>query len=362
MDTPPPTYLRHWNGLPEAVAACPPSRSHAALEACLRRMSGLEEARVTTWRGDRWLQRRKVFHSDGMLLAEDHEAWLTAEVAADGGNAHATWLRLKDSRYLVTRCEITDLYVVAGDRSADQAGFVQGEVALEHEYLECELFEPRPWREPRSLRDLLEEVGPVLLKERQTQVRTDAYRLRRFIDVEAWLEVADALEQVRREAFRERRYRVTSSENPGSSTIKTADEVFPGWDGVPPRHRRYFRDWQRSSAGVARLCDHWILDLSDWTDSHGERTLTLIPQWTFNRTLAKVEAAKGSDYEFYGRLQKLDRRVGVPFAWFFYALHGNRVESDAIVRVIRAAEAGTIVMPEHDYRVLKDWEASPYGF
>ncbi|MBQ4855889.1 hypothetical protein IMW82_14560 [Rhodanobacter sp. B2A1Ga4] len=361
MDTPPPTYLRHWNGLPEAVAACPPSRSHAALEACLRRMPGLEDACVAASHGDRWLQRRKVYRPDGTLVAEDHETWLAAQVEADGGKACSTWLRLKDAGFRVTRCDITDLFIVAGSNE-DPAKFLQGEISVETEALERELIDLHPWRQPSSLEDLLEQYGPALSADQQVAVRPPAYRLKRFIDVSAWLSVADALEDVRREAFRERRYRVTSSEEPGSGTIKTADEIFPGWDRVAPKHRRYFRDWQRSSAGGSRLCDHWILDLSDWTDSHGVRTLTLIPQWAFNRSLAKVEAAKGSDYEFYGRLQKLDRRVGVPFAWFFYALHGNRVESDAIVRVIRAAEAGTIVLPEHDYRVLKDWEASPYGF
>lgn len=43
-------------------------------------------------------------------------------------------------------------------------------------------------------------------------------------------------------------------------------------------------------------------------------------------------------------------------------LHGNRVDGDAAERVIRAAEAGTIVMPECDYRALKDWQDSRYGF
>lgn len=90
--------------------------------------------------------------------------------------------------------------------------------------------------------------------------------------------------------------------------------------------------------------------------------MDMVPMWAFNRPLAKVNAGKGSEYEFYGALEKLDRRVGVPFGWYFYMLHGNRVEADAGRRVIRAAEAGTIVMPECDYRVLKDWEAEPYGF
>src|SRR6185312_6801538 len=277
MDTPPPTYLRHWLGLSESVAACPPSRSHAALEACLRRAPGLEDARVATWRGDRWLQRRKVFRSDGTLLADDHAAWLAQEVAADGGHARSTWSRLKDAGHRLTKCAITDLYVVAGG-GEDPAKFLQGEISVESEALERELIDPNPWRQPSSLEDLLEQDGPALSEEQKVAVRPPAYRLRRFIEVSAWLAVADALEEVRREVFRERRYRVTSSEEPGNGTIKTADEVFPGWDRAPPKHQRYFQDWQRSSAGAARLCDHWILDLSDWTDAHGVRTLTLIPQ------------------------------------------------------------------------------------
>lgn len=219
-----------------------------------------------------------------------------------------------------------------------------------------------PWREPRSLGDLLREDGPVLPGHQQRHVRTNAYRLRRIIDVQSWLKVADALEQVRREVFRERLYRVTRSEDPGSVCVKTADELFPGWDRFAGKHRRFFEDWRRSSAGQARLCDHWVFDMRDATDPSGKRTLSLIPLWTFDRPLAKVDAHKGSDYEFYGRLQKLERRVGVTFGWFFYAVHGNRVESDSVVRVIRAAEAGTILLPECDYQVLKDWEAEPYGF
>jgi len=64
----------------------------------------------------------------------------------------------------------------------------------------------------------------------------------------------------------------------------------------------------------------------------------------------------------FRKLEKLDRRVGVPFAWFFFMLHGDRVDQDVARRVIQAAEAGQIVLPEHDCRVLKAWEAYPYGF
>jgi len=40
----------------------------------------------------------------------------------------------------------------------------------------------------------------------------------------------------------------------------------------------------------------------------------------------------------------------------------KRVDDPAGRRVIQAAEAGQVVLPEHVYRVLKAWEAHPYGF
>lgn len=358
------SYLRHYPGLEEAVAACRPTRDHVALVARLVREPALEGARLVTSRGDTWLARRKVFSADGTLVAEDHEAWLAQEVARDRGNVAATCARLDAAGYRLTICQITSLFIVAPGLSGEPSDFLQVEVALEDEILDRELQPGRSWRVPSTL-DALQrdsDQGQQLPDAERVPVREPAYRLRRIVDVEAWLEVADALEDVRREAFRDRRYRVTSSAQPDGA-IKAPDELWPGWDRFPARHRRFFKDWQRSSASRFQLCDHWVLKFSDWTDPRGgRRTMDMVPMWAFNRPLAKVNAGKGSEYEFYGALEKLDRRVGVPFGWYFYMLHGNRVEADAGRRVIRAAEAGTIVMPECDYRVLKDWEAEPYGF
>jgi hypothetical protein len=135
----------------------------------------------------------------------------------------------------------------------------------------------------------------------------------------------------------------------------------PGaWKG-----RRLFADWTLSSAGRsgARFSDHWGLQLTDWTDPRtGERTMDLIPVWGFAGKLAEVDPPSLSDYALFAKLETLDRRVKLPFGWYFYMLHGNRVDAWAGERVIKAAEAGTIVLPEHDYRVLKNWQAQPYGF
>lgn len=87
-----------------------------------------------------------------------------------------------------------------------------------------------------------------------------------------------------------------------------------------------------------------------------------MPMWTFDKKLAEVESRKGSVHALYDKLCAIDRRTGAPFAWFFYLLHGNRVHDGAGHRVLEAAEAGQIDLPENDYQVLRRWRDRVYGF
>ncbi|MGH8156576.1 MAG: hypothetical protein ACREPQ_00520 [Rhodanobacter sp.] len=363
------TYAIEIPGLAEVVAQAKPGKRHNALQDTLiQYVPEWGDLRYTASRGDTWLQKRQVRRADGTLVAEDHEVWLASQLAMHDGSAVRTLrtlqqLNQRDGLHL-TLCHLTRLYLTAA-RGSDPDQQVQIEVLLEHEVLDRKLGTDA-WRPPHDLHDLVYacEHGASLADAEKVSVRADAYRFRRATDIALWLSAAEGLEAQKRDELRQRVYTVTSSSQNGSSvTTATFDELNPGWDRYPPGYRRLFDDWKRSSAGRAStLCDHWFLELSDYTDAKGNRTMMLIPQWTFAKPLAKVHARKGSDYEFYGALQKLDRRVGVPFAWYFYMLHGNRVESEAGERVIRAAEAGTIVLPEHDYRVLKDWQEKPYSF
>lgn len=219
-----------------------------------------------------------------------------------------------------------------------------------------------PVREPRDLKDLLDMPGYELAHDQRQRVRVPAYRLRRVIDVKAFVQEACSLELKRRDAFRQRRFTMQAGGQPDREV--TPDEAFPGWDAAPVKWGRIFADWMISSAGRsgARLCDHWAMQLSDYTSPKGERSMSLIPLWTTTLKLAEVQGRKGNAYELFGKVEKLDARVKVPFAWYFFMLHGNRVDDTAARRVIEAAEAGHIVLPEHDYRILKAWEAHPYGF
>ena len=91
--------------------------------------------------------------------------------------------------------------------------------------------------------------------------------------------------------------------------------------------------------------------------------MSLIPLWTYPRPLAEVtREGAGSLHALFGKLETIDRRVGVPWAWYFYMLHGNRVKDWAGREVLKGAEAGQLVLTEHDYRILRRWMDAPYGF
>jgi hypothetical protein len=139
-------------------------------------------------------------------------------------------------------------------------------------------------------------------------------------------------------------------------------EVDSGFGKFPCREQRLFEDWTLSSAGRsgARLSDHWALDIFDRAHEGG-RHVGFVPLWAFARKLAEVGRAPDIR-TLYGKLQTIDRRTGVPFGWYFFMLHGNRVHDGAGRAILRAAEAGQLVLPEHDYQVLKRWHQRPYGF
>ncbi len=355
-------YTVELPGLAKAIGQCAPDAKHRRLVQVLREFEPLASAHLAALRGDRYSSMRKVLDAQGNIVSDDHEVWLRLQLAADGGRASSTYERLKGAGYLLSKCNITSMYLVHDRGGADESDFLQVEVDMEDESSDRPLFTDWPHESPRDLRDLLDMPGYELPEAQRMRVRTPAYRLRKVIDMKAFVQEATALEGEKRNAFRRRRYSMQIDGQP--DRVVSADEAFPGWDAQPVKCGRIFADWAASSAGRSgvRLCAHWVMQISDYTSPKGERDMAFIPAWTSTLKLAEVEGRKGSAYELFGKLEKLDRRVKVPFAWYFYMLHGNRVDDAAGHRVIKAAEAGQVVLPEHDYRVLKSWEANTYGF
>ena len=351
-------------GLAEAAAACAPEPGHKALVKALQRLPGLEEIKLATTRGEdggSYLAKRGVYGPDGTRLHDDHETWLREQVEADGGHVRSTYERLHGKGYKLSETNLASLYLVL-DHGGDESNFAQIEIWREHERMDCELLQS--WGTPHNTDEMLREaVGCRLPIEECVPVAPARYRLKRAVDVGRFMRMLDAIEAAKREALSQCRY--TMKDDTGKVEVLSHAQLDPGFDRYPHRARRLFKDWAASSAGRsgARLCDHWVMQLEDWTNPKtGVRDMQLIPVWTFGKKLAEVQSKKGDVHTFYGKLQTLDRRVGVPFGWYFYMLHGNRVTDGAGHRVLEAAEQGLIVLPEHDYQVLRAWKARSYAF
>jgi hypothetical protein len=241
---------------------------------------------------------------------------------------------------------------------------VQLTVYQEDEFIDRRLFDPRPWREPDDLDDLRQasEEGPRLAGEERRRHRPSAYRISRVIDFPTFMREAATVDAARRAEQRRRDLMVTDHD--GQTRQTTFGELCPEEARLAWRGQRMFDDWTLSSAGrgSARICHHWVFKTSDYTHLNGDRWVTFVPAWAFGGRLAEIARAPKSAYELFGKLEAMDRRIGVPFGWYFFMLHGNRVHDWAGRLVLKAAEAGRIVLPEHDYRVLKHWHAQPYGF
>lgn len=356
-------YEIHIPGLAEAVAAVSPEPVHKRLVKTLQRLPGLEGIQLATTRGEdgsSYLGRRGVYGPDGSRLHDDHEAWLAGQVEASGGSVATTYANLQGKGYTLSKTFVATLYFVI-DHGGDESNFTQVEVWREHEHMDCELL--NEWDVPRTEDEMVRNpCGAELPEDRRVPAGPARYRLRRACDIGRFVQVLESIETKRRDALRQQQW--VARDFSGEEEVLTTRHLDPDFDRFPHKARRLFNDWAASSAGRsgARLCDHWVMQLGDWTNPKtGERTMDLVPVWTLGKPLAEVHA-KGDVYSHFGKLQTLDRRISVPFGWYFYMLHGNRVHSESAERVIQAAEQGLIVLEECDYRVLKAWQQRTYGF
>lgn len=354
-------------GLEEAIAAASPHKSHKHALDALRKATGEDGWALATARNDGgWWAKRKVLNKAGDVIAEDHEAWLRIQVAADGGDMAAARKRLQAGGYQLSKCHLSEVYFVL-DRGGPQWNFAQVRCALEHEVIDRPLFDEYGRNKSyagEDFGDFVRDAGDAYEypQEQRTPIRPDSYVLTEAIDFELFMQIMDEDDARKRDDARAKLYKLSVDGGPAQTVPYS--RLDPDWERYPHKARRFFADWEQSSAGKsgARLCGSWIAKANDYTDPAGTRWVSFIPMWTHTKKIAKIDAGKGSAHVLFEKLQKLDARVGVPFAWYFYMLHGNLVDDTAGERIVAAAEEGAIDLPEHDYQVLRRWRNRQYGF
>lgn len=347
------------------VAAAPVTKKHAGLLTALATRTEFKDTRYVMTRDKFGEQPGRIIDAQGHEIAPDYRAWIDAQLVAHGGSVHDVWLANRNAGYRLTEIRPV-LHYFVHDRGGDQDNFVQLAVWEEQEWAERELF-PREttWSLPDAseLRRRAPDFGEVTRFERDAR-GTPRYRLDRAIDMQRFAAIADATFAATHRTQGDRRLIETDGQT-GAQRIITVRELTPGYDRQQWSGRRFFDDWTASSAGRAgeRVCTRWTFSINDYADTQSVRHMSIVPQWAHRRKIAPLKNTQKLDaYSLYGRLTQLDARVGTPFGWYFYGLHGNLVKSGQMERVLEAAEAGLIVLPEHDYAVLRRWQQDPYGF
>ncbi|AJY38111.1 hypothetical protein I6G56_01000 (plasmid) [Burkholderia humptydooensis] len=346
------------------VATTPVTPKHAELLTAFATCTEFRGARHVKMRDAFGAQPARVIDANGREIAADYRAWIDAQLAVHGGSVRAVWFAYKEAGYRLVEIEPV-LHYFMHDRGGDQDNFVQLEAWEEREFVEREVF-PRDlsWGLPdeHELRNGLCSV-PVERFERRL-LGAPRYRLQAVIDMQQFAAIAEVTYRERRLGDGDRRFVETNRET-GEARVISVRDLTPGYDRQQWRGRRFFDDWAASSAGRAgeRACLRWAFATSDYASPGGNRQVDFIPWWAHTRKIAELKnTAKLDVYSLYGKLTQFDERIGHRFAWFFYGVHGNLIKEGQMTRVLEAAEAGLIVLPEHDYQVLRSWGDDPYGF
>lgn len=351
--------------LETVIASITPSLDHRELVATLRARCGLDTLRYATFRDGffRVVEQSQVLTEDGSPLGTFQE-WAQEALKACDQRHGEVWDRHKGGPLRIVESEIAYIYLTAGFGDAPEA-FYQFEIQLERQFVARRLFGAHCWRRPASLADLASAAreGESVARSPFGQPRYRLEAIHKIDDV-----VSAHVEADRQTKARAEKLRLVVLDKHGGETGKSVGyfDEFPELRTLPPRGRRLMDDWAASSAGRsgAVFCEHWVLTaIYDHTDSKGHRSVSFVPAWTCRKKLPTIKFKRGeSIFGLWDRLLAFDKKAGHPFAWYFYMLHGNRLGDWVGRRVLEGAEAGDIVLPEHDYRVLQGFVKHEYGF
>ncbi|MEW8285684.1 MAG: hypothetical protein AB2672_16745 [Candidatus Thiodiazotropha endolucinida] len=127
--------------------------------------------------------------------------------------------------------------------------------------------------------------------------------------------------------------------------------------------QRFFNDWMVSSACESEhFCRHWVLALREFTNRDSEIRINAKPVSVFAGQLPDLPAAdRLSGSALANAVHGYDRVLGYPFAWYFMMLGStasNYTLADAVLQDLMGAYD---YLPKRDLKVLREWEAKPYG-
>ncbi len=307
----------------ELCVRVPVSAGAAGLSKELARLSPQLFFRDVLTRGG-WYRLGGVVDAAGNPVADDLAQWAEFELAVRSDDIHALVEDFADSHLRATRLIGKTHYLVAttGSLATD---FLQIEIEELQEVISHELFIGDA---PGSLEEIVDPPRGEAGKNAAQPLGGPFYTLRRITDV------AEFLKRM-------------AAQKPEPQTV-----------------HRFFDAWRSCSAGFAtQFSNHWVLAVREYLDRYRQPILQATPVAAINGLAPKFDGVYGArGLALYEALQRFDRQVGYPMAWFFHMLTTKTVPHAVANAVIDDVQAGFSYLPERDVKVIKDWLHRPYGF
>uniref|UniRef100_E6VQ28 Uncharacterized protein n=1 Tax=Rhodopseudomonas palustris (strain DX-1) TaxID=652103 RepID=E6VQ28_RHOPX len=303
--------------------------------------------------GNEWLCRASVVDPSGATIADDADAWLDTKNAAE---TRSLLKLINELDLRIHRFQGRHIYAI-GVNAKCPTDFVQVRISVQSEAT-CSLRGVDRWELRRLPDEPLWHSG----NHAAAVYRCDAADVVRSLE---WLERCKAATKMIRAAELERfKRRIVKQQcELGAGRVLPFLDRFPelvSWNERMSNEERWFRDWEGSSAGKYPMGHYWYLQAFDYV-ADGGRNVGFIPQFVVDPKRSVATIPQDTD-ELMNCLHQLDAVVNLPFAWFFYMVHGNRVSSDIGHAVAKGVRLGQINLALKDQAVVIDWDEEPYHF
>ena len=297
------------------------SAGSSALADALSRLAPQLQFREVLCRGG-WYRLGGVVDAANVPVADDLERWAEGELAAHEDDLGALFETHEGSGLRATRLAGKTHYLVA-NTGAHAAEFAQIEIEELQEFTGHTLFGTEA---PGSLEELVDPRSGAEGSGKALGV--PFYALRRLTSV------SDFLARMR-------------DQRPEPQPV-----------------HRFLDAWESSSAGHAtQFSNHWVLAVREHEDRYRQVVLNATPVAALNGPAPLFDAGFGAQgLALQKALQRFDRQVGYPMAWFFHMITTKRVPHAVANIVIDDVQAGFHYLPDRDVAVVKDWLYRPYGF
>lgn len=259
------------NAIATIVAGCPCTDDHSPLITALcNRYPETEFVLVDVTDDCSWGQ--VVVDQDGQVIKESLREWTDEALAAAGGDVLKVWSKYRDSDLM--RAEYKGgLIDIAIPYGTDPDAFQQ--LQLRYGQLETvqSLYDDRP---PQDRSDLIHGSCFVFGDDERKVIGPAQYTVENLENMRSFLRDLAAADRDEKYAnlpeMEQRRVRVCELTGEGENSYDVPFlDLCPDWLDRMPAPVRFFVDWQESSAGEHRMCDHWWFRADTWTTQRGRK-------------------------------------------------------------------------------------------